>query len=200
MRSRDDQKYSRIKPAEQQVDRWRKYHSGRTNAPSQYTTSQRALRNLQRISGSLPSVQMRITAAEPGKVNFELPIEKQHTNRLGILHGATLATMVDTSGSLALASRGLYSTGVSTDLNVTYLNAGGKIGDLIKGEVICDKFGKTLAYTSVKFMNKNNEIVARGSHTKFVALAWKDERNITGELEPEVSESQAREVTRTSFK
>lgn len=82
---------------------------------------------------------MRITAAEPGKVNFELPIEKQHTNRLGILHGATLATMVDTSGSLALASRGLYSTGVSTDLNVTYLNAGGKIGDLIKGEVICDK-------------------------------------------------------------
>ena len=77
--------------------------------------------------------------AEPGKVNFELPIEKHHTNRLGILHGATLATMVDTSGSLAVASRGLYSTGVSTDLSVTYLNAGGKIGDLIKGEVICDK-------------------------------------------------------------
>lgn len=47
--------------------------------------------------------------------------------------------MVDTSGSLALASRGLYSTGVSTDLSVTYLNAGGKIGDLVKGEVICDK-------------------------------------------------------------
>lgn len=47
--------------------------------------------------------------------------------------------MVDTSGSLALASRGLYSTGVSTDLSVTYLNAGGKVGDLIKGEVICDK-------------------------------------------------------------
>lgn len=82
---------------------------------------------------------MRITAAEPGKVNFELPIEKHHTNRLGILHGATLATMVDTSGSLVLASRGLYSTGVSTDLSVTYLNAGGKVGDLIKGEVICDK-------------------------------------------------------------
>jgi len=82
---------------------------------------------------------MRITAAEPGKVNFELPIEKHHTNRLGILHGATLATMVDTSGSLALASRGLYSTGVSTDLSVTYLNSGGKIGDLVKGEVTCDK-------------------------------------------------------------
>lgn len=158
---------------------------------------------------------MRIIAAEPGKVNFELPIEKQHTNRLGILHGATLATMVDTSGSLALASRGLYSTGVSTDLSVTYLNAGGKVGDVIKGEVICDKctssvfssvwitdhfsVGKTLAYTSVKFMNSNNELVARGSHTKFVASAWRDERNITDELKPEVNESQASEATRTSF-
>ncbi|KAL2423460.1 hypothetical protein ABEF95_009186 [Exophiala dermatitidis] len=142
---------------------------------------------------------LKITAAEPGKVNFELPIEKHHTNRLGILHGATLATIVDTSGSLALASRGLYSTGVSTDLSVTYLNSGGKVGDLLKGEVVCDKFGKTLAYTAVRFLNKNNEIVARGSHTKFVAAAWKDERNITDQLKPEVSESQASEATRTSF-
>lgn len=82
---------------------------------------------------------MRITSAVPGKVNFELDIEKRHTNRLGILHGATLATMVDTSGSLALASRGLFSTGVSTDINVTYLSSGGKEGDTIRGEVVCDR-------------------------------------------------------------
>lgn len=83
--------------------------------------------------------KVRVTAATPGKVNFELPIQKMHTNRLGILHGGTIASMVDLGGSLALASRGLSSTGVSTDLNVTYLNSGGKVGDLIKGEVICDK-------------------------------------------------------------
>lgn len=73
-------------------------------------------------------------------------------NRLNILHGGTIASMVDLGGSLAVASRGLYSTGVSTDLNgtwlfliqsallfarpdlipVTYLNSGGKIGDLIR--------------------------------------------------------------------
>ena len=45
--------------------------------------------------------------------------------------------------------------------------------------------GKTLAYTSVKFTNKDNEMVARGSHTKFVAIAQKDERNIVDELKPE---------------
>jgi acyl-coenzyme A thioesterase 13 len=47
--------------------------------------------------------------------------------------------MVDLGGSLAVASRGLFSTGVSTDLNVTYLNSGGKIGDTIRAEVVCDK-------------------------------------------------------------
>lgn len=47
--------------------------------------------------------------------------------------------MVDLGGSLVLASRGLYSTGVSTDLNVTYLNSGGKVGDTIRGEAVCDK-------------------------------------------------------------
>ena len=47
--------------------------------------------------------------------------------------------MVDLGGSLALASRGLFSTGVSTDLNVTYLNSGGVIGDMVRGEVVCDK-------------------------------------------------------------
>lgn len=52
-----------------------------------------------------------------------------------------------------------------------------------------DAVGKTLAYTSIKFMNKNDELVARGSHTKFVALAHKDEKNITEELKLEKSES-----------
>jgi hypothetical protein len=46
---------------------------------------------------------------------------------------------VDLGGSLAVASRGLFSTGVSTDLSVTYLNSGGKVGDTIKAVVTCDK-------------------------------------------------------------
>lgn len=46
---------------------------------------------------------------------------------------------VDLGGSLAVASRGLYATGVSTDLNVTYLNSGGQVGDVLKAVVNCDK-------------------------------------------------------------
>ncbi|KAA6412777.1 MAG: _thioesterase family [Lasallia pustulata] len=130
---------------------------------------------------------LRVTAAKPGTVNFELDVRKEHTNRLGILHGGTIASMVDLGGSLAVASRGLFATGVSTDLSVTYLNAGGKIGDTLRAEVTCDKFGKTLAYTSIKFMNTKDQLVARGSHTKYVALAWKDPNNIVEELSPKPS-------------
>ena len=126
-----------------------------------------------------------MTAARPGVVNFSIPIEKHHCNRLNILHGGTIASMVDLGGSLAVASRGLFATGVSTDLSVTYLNSGGKVGDTIRAEVSCDKFGKSLAYTSIRFHNEKDELVARGSHTKYVAVAWKDPQNVTEEMMPE---------------
>ncbi|KAL2048682.1 hypothetical protein N7G274_000594 [Stereocaulon virgatum] len=128
---------------------------------------------------------LRVTHANPGSVRFELDIQKEHTNRLGILHGGTIASMVDLGGSLAVASKGLFATGVSTDLNVTYINSGGKIGDIIRAKANCDKFGKTLAYTSITFYNGKDQLVARGSHTKFVALAWKDEKNSVDELSPQ---------------
>ena len=44
--------------------------------------------------------------------------------------------------------------------------------------------GKTLAFTSIRFYNEREELVARGSHTKYVSLAWKDENNITNVLSP----------------
>ncbi|KAI0532740.1 Thioesterase/thiol ester dehydrase-isomerase [Xylaria digitata] len=117
--------------------------------------------------------QIKITNAVPGKVDFELEITKDHTNRLRILHGGTIASMVDLGGSLAVASTGLYATGVSTDLNVTYLGGGGKVGDKITATAFCDKIGKTLAYTSVTFRNGKGELAARGSHTKYVTQAVK---------------------------
>jgi len=68
---------------------------------------------------------------------------------------------------------------------VTYLSSGGKIGDRIMAEVTCDKIGKTIAFTSIKFFNRKNELIARGSHTKYVALAYKDPQNIVDELCPQ---------------
>ncbi|KAK1832010.1 HotDog domain-containing protein [Podospora conica] len=116
---------------------------------------------------------LRITSAIAGKVDFELNITEHHTNRLKILHGGTIASMVDLGGSLAVASMGLYATGVTTDMNITYLSSGGKVGETIKGSAVCEKIGKTLAFTSVTFTDAKGELAARGSHTKYVTNAWK---------------------------
>ncbi|KAK2597816.1 hypothetical protein N8I77_012577 [Diaporthe amygdali] len=139
----------------------------------------RVLKNFMATSGLEPTLlgnrNLRIVAAGPGKVTFDLHIHKQHTNRLNILHGGTIASMVDLGGSLAVASMGLYSTGVSTDLNVSYLSAGGKAGDKIRVIAECDKMGKTLAYTHMKFFNSKGDMFARGSHTKFIEKARQDQ-------------------------
>jgi len=49
--------------------------------------------------------------------------------------------------------------------------------------------GKTLAFTSIRFMNAKGELFARGSHTKYIAIAWKDPNNITEELSPQLAKS-----------
>lgn len=85
---------------------------------------------------------------------------------------------VDLGGSLAVASHGFSKTGVSTDLNVSYLKSGGKVGDHLLVEATCDWLGKTLAFTSILFKNKDGTLVARGSHTKHIAQAWEGKQNV----------------------
>ena len=57
-----------------------------------------------------------------------------------------------------------------TDTNVfavTYLASGGAVKDVLYGHVKCDRFGKRLAFTNVVFTNAEEQVVARGSHTKY---------------------------------
>lgn len=118
----------------------------------------------------------------------QAPPPPQHNPRpISLLHFIhTDQTLpVDLGGSLSVASHGLFSTGVSTDLNVTYIAPGGKIGDVLRAKVTCDKFGKTLAYTTATFWTAEGRLIARGSHTKFVALAWNDENNRVEEMKAE---------------
>jgi len=112
--------------------------------------------------------RFRVLSASEGKVDFQLEIHKDHTNRLKTLHGGTIASLVDLGGSLAVASTGRFMTGVSTDLSVTYLSPGGVPGDVLRGTAICEKIGKTPAFTTVSFTNSKGQLAARGSHTKYV--------------------------------
>ncbi|KAF9947119.1 hypothetical protein BGZ72_010848 [Mortierella alpina] len=65
----------------------------------------------------------------------------------------------------------MHATGVSTDLNISFIS-GAKIGDKLFINSRCDKIGGTLAYTSVE-IKTGDKLVALGRHTKFVRLAHK---------------------------
>ena len=47
-----------------------------------------------------------------------------------------------------------------------------------------------MAFTSIQFKNAADEVFARGSHTKYIALAQKDPKNITEELKPKVEKKE----------
>ncbi|RUP45809.1 hypothetical protein BC936DRAFT_147707 [Jimgerdemannia flammicorona] len=76
---------------------------------------------------------MKIVHAEQGRVKCEFVVEKKHLNRVETVHGGLVSTVmqVDVGGSLAVASQGLFATGVSTDLNVTFV-APAKLGEKVQ--------------------------------------------------------------------
>ncbi|KAG2215954.1 hypothetical protein INT45_004088 [Circinella minor] len=121
---------------------------------------------------------LKVVNSEEGRVRAEFTVEKQHLNRLQSVHGGLLATVVDVGGSLALASKGLYATGVSTDINISYIS-GAKEGQVVTIDCRCDKLGKTLAFTSVE-LSSNGRLVAIGRHNKFVAQAYAHPENEIG--------------------
>jgi len=148
--------------------------------PSRLAFVRKVYQNFKEADGydKLIAEKMTITDAIDGKVTCELPMEKIHLNRLGSVHGGLLSALVDIGGSLAISTKGMHATGVSTDLNITFINAAVE-GDIITMDSECVKLGKTLAYTIVYLKNKKDgKIIAQGLHTKFVSIAHKDPRNL----------------------
>ncbi|GAK66409.1 thioesterase/thiol ester dehydrase-isomerase [Moesziomyces antarcticus] len=143
---------------------------------------QRICRSFQSISGhdAVTIPQLKINSARPGFVAATFTIGKHNLNRLGSLHGGCIATLTDTMGSLAIASKGLYSTGVSTDINTTYVKAAGTAGTTINVQAHLISMGKTLAFTRVELLHQDSgQLLAYGSHTKYIKAAMRDAENVT---------------------
>ncbi|KAF9115790.1 hypothetical protein BGX27_006402 [Mortierella sp. AM989] len=105
-----------------------------------------------------------------------------YANRVGGCHGGLLSHIIDTGGSLAIAADGMHATGISTDLNVSFVS-GAKLGDKLSINSRCLKLGGTLAYTDVE-ISVGDRVVALGRHTKYVRIAHKAnaEKKLDGEV------------------
>ncbi|KAF8333552.1 Thioesterase/thiol ester dehydrase-isomerase [Cantharellus anzutake] len=102
---------------------------------------------------------LQIQRAVPGTIECTLQT----------VHGGLILSLVDTVGSLAVASKGHFMTGVSVDINGSFLRPAGIAGDTlhVRGRVV--GFGKTLAYTRIDVEDSAGKLVAYGSHTKYIA-------------------------------
>ncbi|KAI6015456.1 thioesterase thiol ester dehydrase-isomerase [Pisolithus microcarpus] len=121
---------------------------------------------------------LQILRARPGVVETSLEIQPSNLNRVGTVHGGLLLSLTDTLGSLAVASRGHYMTGVSTDVCTSFVRPAGKAGDTLFGKATLTSLGRQVAYTRIDFTNINGELVAYGTHTKYIGKSATDPKNV----------------------
>lgn len=119
-----------------------------------------------------------IHRAVPGTVDFSLKIEHSNLNRVGTVHGGLILSLTDTLGSLAVASKGHYMTGVSTDIGASFIRPAGRTGDTLHARATLTAMGKSLAYTRVDFTNPAGDLVGYGYHTKYVGKSSSDPNNV----------------------
>ncbi|ODN82895.1 hypothetical protein L202_01152 [Cryptococcus amylolentus CBS 6039] len=120
---------------------------------------------------------LRVVEARPGYLKGILRIEPKHLNNHNTIHGGAILTLTDTITSLSLSTHGLSApTGVSVDLNTSFVRPGGTVGDDLICIGIVEQLGRTLAYTRCEFRTppggeKGDRLVAYGAQTKFMGGA-----------------------------
>ncbi|KAG6625733.1 hypothetical protein CIPAW_16G119200 [Carya illinoinensis] len=123
---------------------------------------------------------LRVDLIEPGRLICSLKVPTRLLNSGNFLHGGATATLVDMVGSAVIYTVGAPVTGVSVEINISYLDAAFADEEIeIEARVL--RVGKAVGVVSVEFRKKETgKIIAQGRHTKYLAVpSWRT-RLITG--------------------
>ncbi|TKY73744.1 Acyl-coenzyme A thioesterase 13 [Spatholobus suberectus] len=118
---------------------------------------------------------LRVDLIEPGRVVCSMKIPPRLLNAGNSLHGGATAALVDVVGSAAIPAVGysIPNTGVSVEINVSYLDAA-YADEEIEIEARALRVGKAIAVISVEFKKKKTgKVFAQGRHTKFLTPSSK---------------------------
>ncbi|CDO71421.1 hypothetical protein BN946_scf184909.g15 [Trametes cinnabarina] len=119
-------------------------------------------------------LQLKILDAKPGELKATLKIEPYNladshlVNRVGTVHGGLIMSLTDTLGSLAVATKGQFMTGVSVDIGTSFVKPAGRVNEELTAKAVVTGIGKSLAYTRVDFYNAQGQLAAYGHHTKYI--------------------------------
>ncbi|CAK7328578.1 unnamed protein product [Dovyalis caffra] len=116
---------------------------------------------------------LHVDLIEPGRVVCSMKVPPRLLNGGNFLHGGATATLVDLVGSAAMFTVGAPVTGVSVEINVSYLDAAFADEEIeIESRVL--RVGKAVGVVTVELKKKKTgKIVAQGRHTKYLAIPSK---------------------------
>ncbi|XP_028060505.1 acyl-coenzyme A thioesterase 13-like [Camellia sinensis] len=116
---------------------------------------------------------LSIDLLEPGRLICSMIVPPRLLNTGNFLHGGATATLVDIVGSAVIYTVGAPFTGVSVEINVSYLDSA-YVGEEIEIESKVLRVGKAIAVVSVELRKKKTgKIIAQGRHTKYLAVSSK---------------------------
>eukprot|EP00252_Welwitschia_mirabilis_P026346 TRINITY_DN8636_c0_g1_i2.p1 TRINITY_DN8636_c0_g1~~TRINITY_DN8636_c0_g1_i2.p1 ORF type:complete len:160 (+),score=42.22 TRINITY_DN8636_c0_g1_i2:201-680(+) len=114
---------------------------------------------------------LQIDVVEPGRILCSLEVPSCLINSTNSLHGGAIATFVDIIGSAAIFTTGSLTSGVSVEINVSYLDAA-SAGEEIEIEAKSLRVGRAFAYVTVDLRKKKTgKLIAQGRHTKYLAAS-----------------------------
>ncbi|KAH9622202.1 hypothetical protein KSS87_018463 [Heliosperma pusillum] len=116
---------------------------------------------------------LQVNVIEPGRITCTFKVPPRLLNTANTLHGGAIASLVDLIGSAVIYTVGAPSTGVSVEINVSYLDAA-QLNEEIEIEAKALRVGKSIGVVSVELRKKaNGKIIAQGRHTKYLPVTSK---------------------------
>ena len=110
----------------------------------------------------------RLIAAEPGRVEFEMPVTGVLANRNGVLHGGAIMALADSVGAVATVLNLPEGKGTTTLESKTNFIAAAPVGD--KVTAICQpvhRGGRTMVWTT-RIQRQDGRLVAVVTQTQMV--------------------------------
>lgn len=113
---------------------------------------------------------IKVVLLERGRLIATFKVPPRLVNSGNFLHGGATAALVDIVGSVVIHTVGAPSSGVSVEINVSYLDAA-FLHEEVEIEAKCLRVGKTIAVVSVELRKKETgKIIAQGRHTKYLLV------------------------------
>lgn len=116
------------------------------------------------LSGYSQLIDYHLQRGETGYAEVSLTVGPQHLNRLGVMHGGVMATLLDTATGYAVAfaeSPDRMKPAVTLTLNTQFLGQA-TTGDQLVAIGRHTGGGKTIAYASAEVRRADGTLVGRG--------------------------------------